>query len=85
MKNADDVVERFSVNRVACIGRLDHRCQGFLGRQVNRERDDLRARDHHVGDFLVGEVEDLVEHLLLFPLDLAVLGGTPQEHAELGL
>ena len=29
------------------------------------------ARHHHVGDLLVGEVEDLVEHLALLFLDLA--------------
>ena len=38
-------------------------------------------RHHHVFRLLVGEVEDLVEHLLLPLLDLAVLGRLRNEHA----
>ena len=49
-------------------------CEGLLGRQVDGQRDDLGSRHHHVVDLLVGEVEDLVEHLLLALLDLAALG-----------
>ena len=42
-------------------------------------------RDHHVGDVLVGEVEDLVDHLLLAPLDLALLGRAREQHPQLDL
>ena len=42
-------------------------------------------RDHHGRDLLVGEVEDLVEHLLLLLLDLALLGRAREEHLQLGL
>ncbi len=41
-----------------------------LRRQVDRERHDLRPGHHHLVGFLVREVEDLVEHLLLGLLDL---------------
>ena len=41
--------------------------------------------DHHVGDLLVGEVEDLVDHLLLAALDLALLRRAREQHPQLGL
>src|ERR671919_1402119 len=76
VEDADDVVERAPVDRVARVGGVDHRREGLLRRQVDREGDDLGARDHDLVDLLVREVEDLVDHLLLARLDLArVLGG----------
>ena len=68
VEDADDLVERAAVDGVARVRRFDHGLQRLLGRQVDGERDHLGPRHHHVGDFLVGEVEDLVEHLLLAPL-----------------
>ena len=41
-----------------------------MRRQVDREGHDLGPRDHRVVHLLVGEVEDLVEHLLLRLLDV---------------
>ena len=85
VEDADDVVERLAVDRVARVRRVDHRREALLRREVDRERDDLGPRDHHVGDLLVREVEDLVEHLLLLRLELARLGRAVEEHLQLGL
>ena len=85
MEDADDVVERLAVDRVARVRRVEHRLERLLRRQVDRDRDHLGPRHHHVGDLLVGEVEDLVEHLLLAVLDLALLGRAREQHPQLGL
>ena len=47
--------------------------------------DDVGPRHHHVRDLLLGEVEDLVEHLALVLLDLAVLGRDLEQHLQLRL
>ena len=59
-----------SVDRVARVGRVDHRRERLGRRKLDGEGHDLGPRDHHVVGLLVGEVEDLVEHLLLRLLDL---------------
>ena len=46
---------------------------------------DVGLRDHHVGDVLVPEDEDLVDHLPLALLDLPLLRRAGDEHAQLGL
>ena len=81
----DDLVERLPIHRVARVRRLEHRRHRLLGRELDRERDDVRSRHHHVRDLLLGEVEHLVEHLPLVLLDLAVLGRDLEEHLQLGL
>ena len=81
MEDADDLVERGAVGGVARVRRLDHGREALLGREVDRDRDHLGPRNHHLVHLLAGEVEDLVEHLLLGLLDLAgVLGGS-DDHA----
>ena len=85
MQDPDDVVERLAVHRVARVRRVEHRLERLLRRQRDRDRGHLGARHHHVGDLLVGEVEDLVEHLLLLVLDLALLGRAREQHPQLGL
>ena len=76
VEDADHVVERVPEDRVPRERRIDHGREGFLGRHVRRDGDDVRARHHDRGDLLRGEVEDLVEHLLLRLLELAdVFGG----------
>ena len=62
-----------------------HGLETLLRREVDRERDHLGPRHHDVGDFLVREVEDLVEHLLLLAFELSRLGGAGKEHLQLGL
>ena len=76
---------RLAVHRVARVRRVEHRLEAFLRREVDRERDHLGPRPHHVGCLLVGEVEDLVEHLLLFLLELAFDGRALEQHLQLGL
>jgi hypothetical protein len=73
VEHADDVVERLAIHRVAGVRGVEHGRERLLGRQLRRDRDDLGARHHHVGDVLVAEHEDLVDHLLLLVLDLALL------------
>ena len=85
VQDADDVVERLAVDRVAGERRVDDGREAFLGREFDREGDDLGPRHHHVRDLLVREVEDLVEHLLLLALELARLGRSVEQHLELGL
>ena len=85
VEDADDVVERPPVDRIARERRVHDGFQALLGRQVDRERHDLGTGHHHVRGLLVREVKDLVEHLLLLLLDLAMLGRLGDEHAELRL
>ncbi len=82
VEDADDVVERFSVDGIAGERRVDDGAQRLLGRHVGGDPDDLRPRDHHRGHLLRGEVEDLVEHLLLGLLELAVILGRGDRVAD---
>ena len=75
VEDADDVVERAAIDGVAGEGRVDDCTKSLVGWDVDGDPDDLGTRNHHRGDLLRGEVEDLVEHLLLGLLELAdVLG-----------
>ena len=85
VEDADDLVERVAVDGVARVGRVEHEPQRLLRRELDRERDHVGPRDHHVGDVLVGEVEHLVDHLLLAALDLALLGRAREQHPQLDL
>ena len=85
VEDADDVVERLAVDRVARVRRVDHRAQHVLGRHVDRDRHDLGPRHHHVRGLLVGEVEDLVEHLPLVVLEDARLRRSGNDQAEVRL
>ena len=76
VKDADDVVERLAIHGIPCVRRLEDLAQRLGGRQVDRQPDHVRPRHHHVRRLLLGEVEDLVEHLLLGRLYLPdILGG----------
>jgi len=85
VQDADDVLERAPIDRVARVGGVDNGGQALGGRQLDRERDHLRPRHHHVRGLLVGEVEDLVEHLGLLALDLTVLARSLEQHPQFGL
>ena len=82
MEDAEDVVERAAVHRVARVRGVDERRQALDGRKVDGEGDDFGARHHHLVRLLVGEVEDLVEHLLLGLLDHAVVLGLGDDVAD---
>ena len=75
VEDPDDVVERAAVDRVAREGRVDDGPKRFLGRHVRGDPDHLGPRDHHRRDLLRGEVEDLVQHLLLGLFELPVILG----------
>ena len=70
---------------IARVRRVEDGGERLLRRHLDREADNLRARHHHVRRLLVGEVEDLVEHLPLVVLDLALLVRDVEEHLQLGL
>ena len=74
-----------AVDRIARVRRVEHGGERLLRRQLDRDGDDLGPRDHHVGDVLVAEDEDLVDHLLLLVLDLALLRRAREQHPQLGL
>ena len=82
VQDPGDLVERLAVDRVAGVGRLEQRRERLLRRHRDRDRDDLRPRHHHLVDFLVREVEDLVEHLLLGRRDHARVLGAGDDVAD---
>ena len=85
VKDADDVVERLPEDGITRVRRVEDDGERLLGRHVHRNRCDVGLRHHHIGDVLVPEDEDLVDHHPLVLLDLALLGGARDEHAQLGL
>ena len=56
--------------------------EALLGWKIDRDRDDLRTRDHHLVGLLVREVEDLVEQLLLGLLHDPRLAGLRDDQAN---
>ena len=75
VEDPEDLVERSSIHGVTRERRVDDRPEGLLGRHFDGDRHHVGSRHHHGGDLLRGEVEDLVEHLLLRLLELTdVLG-----------
>ena len=82
VEDPEHVVERLAIDGIPRVRRVDHRGERLLRRQVDRERHDLRPRDHHLVGLLVGEVEDLVDHLLLGRLDRARVLGRGDEVAD---
>ena len=85
VEHPDDVVERLAIDGVPRVRRVEDDSERLLGRQVNRDHGDVGFRDHHVGDVLIAEDEDLVDHLPLVLLDLPLLRRAGDEHAKLGL
>jgi len=58
-----------------------HRLHDFLQRRVQRQGDHVQARNHHLAHGCFVELEDGVDHLLLFVLDDAfLLAGVNQGH-----
>ena len=51
---------------------LDDEVEDLVDRLVDLDRPDPDARDHHLVDLLVPELDDPVDHLLLGFLDLAL-------------
>ena len=69
---ADDLVERVAVDRVARVGRVDDRARAPPRAASSTEIATTSGRGTITAeDLLRGEVEDLVEHLLLGLLELA--------------
>ena len=85
MQDADDVVERLAEDRVARVRRVEDDGERLLRRHVDRDSRHVGLRDHHVGDVLVPEDEDLVDQLALALLDLSLLRRAGDEHPQLGL
>ena len=68
---------------VAGVGRVDHHGQAFTHGRVYGDGGDIRSGDHHLADFGVGEVEHLVDHLLLGFLDDAGFLSFGEDAAQL--
>ena len=85
VQDADDVLGRLPVDREPRVRRVEHLAQALLRRHVRGDDDHLGPRHHHVGRLLVGEVEDLVEHLLLLFLELALDRRALEQQLQLGL
>ena len=86
MEHADDVLRRLAVDRVARVRRVEHRLQR-TPRAAGRPRASTTSGRGRITSarLLVGEVEDLVEHLLLLLLELALDGRALEQHLQLGL
>ncbi len=76
MHDPGDIVKRFAEDGIPRVRRFENDLECVVGGQAESDPDHVGPRDHHVDRFLLGKVEDLVEHLLLGGLDLPrVLGG----------
>jgi len=62
---------------------LDEFVERLVDREVRVEPVDVRGRDHHVAGLLAGEVEDVVDQLLLRAGDVAGALGLVDERAQL--
>ena len=75
-----------AVDRVARVRRVERPPAGTPPAACPTRDDTTSGRGpHHVGGLLVGEVEDLVEHLLLLLFELALDGRALEQHLQLGL
>ena len=63
--DALEVVECVPPHRVAAVGRVQDLVQGGAGGQSGVEPADVERGDHDVRGLAVGEVEDVVQQLLL--------------------
>jgi hypothetical protein len=85
VQDAEHVVELVVVDRIARIRVLQHLLHRRCGSERHGQGDDVGARHHDFLDRRVGEVEDLVDHLLLVGLEHARALALAKEHAQLHL
>ena len=85
VQHAEHVVELVAEDRIARVRVLQHLLHRRRGREFHRQGDDVGPRHHDVLDGRVGEVEDLVDHLLLVALEHARALTLAQQHAQLDL
>ena len=80
--DADDVVQLAVVDRHARVGAAADDLQHLVGRRVQLQRRHLLARHHAVADALVGQAEDVLDHVRRVGVDdaglLAVLDQEPE-------
>ena len=80
---ADDVVDRLFVHRVARPLRLDHEGHRLLQRAVDVERIDGRPRGHHLAGILLGELEHALDERGVLALQHAHLLALLHQDAQL--
>ena len=80
---ADDVVDRFFVHRVARSPALLEQRERFLQRRVDRQRVDVGARRHDVARLLLRELEHALEHVGVALLEHAALLALFDDDAQL--
>src|SRR6185437_8377512 len=74
-----DVVEIFVVDRHAGKFRLDDEAAQIIKRGAGGDRDDIRARRHHLRDALIAEFNHLLDQARFVALDDAFFGGRVHE------
>ena len=84
VEDPDDLVDRVLVDRDrGCGPRSMTVSMASSSVAVRRQRDDGDARDHHLVDALVAELDDRVDHLLLLGLEDALLAAALDDQAQL--
>ena len=81
--DADDVVDRVLVHRVARPLALRDQRDRVVERRVDRQRVDRGARRHHVARVLLRELEHALEQVGVLRLERAALLALLDEHAQL--
>ena len=85
VEDADDVVGVAFVDRDPRVAGLDDRLEGLVERRVGRDRDHVGPRHHHLAHDGVAELEDRVDQLALFLLDLLLFLGDVDQVSDLVL
>ena len=83
MHDADDLVERLGVDRVARAPRLGDHVGGLGHRRVGLERGHFGARGHHLLGGLLGELEDSLQEARILTAERAALARLLDQHPDL--
>ena len=83
VQHAEYIVEIAAVDRQARVAPLADLHDELAQRRLGGERDQLRARDHHLARGEIGEAEDAVEHLFLLLFEHARFLACRDQHLQL--
>jgi len=61
-QDAEDLVALLAIDREPGVTAVDDDLQHLVQAEVDRQRDHLRARDHHVADLLLGHRDRALDH-----------------------
>ena len=86
VRDPDDLVERFTVHRMARVRRCEHALERLLERRAGPRAPPLRARPTaRIGGYLLHPSKTFGEHVLLAVLDLALVGQSRSSGVRLHL